>query len=52
MQAREQFSERELSDLILAVIAVNGFNRVSVAFHAPPVPFEISVPAREPVSAN
>jgi hypothetical protein len=31
---------------------INGFNHVSVAFHATPGPFENPVPAREPVSAN
>lgn len=51
VQAREQFSERELSDLTLAVIALDGFNHAGGAWNAP-VPFEIPVPAREPVSAN
>lgn len=38
-QARDQFSEKELADLTLAVIAINGWNRLNVAFHTPPVPF-------------
>jgi AhpD family alkylhydroperoxidase len=41
-QAREQFSERELSDLTLAVIVINGWNRINVAYHTPPVPFEVA----------
>lgn len=31
-QAREQFDERELVDLSLAVIAINGWNRLAIAF--------------------
>jgi AhpD family alkylhydroperoxidase len=33
-QAREQFSEEELIDLTLAVIAINGYNRINIAFGA------------------
>lgn len=31
-QARQQFSEAELVDLTLAIIAINGYNRINVAF--------------------
>lgn len=31
-EARQQFSERELVDLTMAVIAINGWNRLSVSF--------------------
>lgn len=31
-EARKQFGEKELVDLTLAVIAINGWNRLSVAF--------------------
>lgn len=34
-QARAQFSEKELVDLTLAVIAINGWNRLNVAFRTP-----------------
>lgn len=30
--AREQFKEKELADLSLAVVAINGWNRFSIAF--------------------
>lgn len=30
--AREQFSEKELVDLTLAVVAINGWNRLAIAF--------------------
>ncbi|HET6633054.1 MAG TPA: carboxymuconolactone decarboxylase family protein [Rhodanobacteraceae bacterium] len=33
-QAREQFSEKELVDLTLAVIAINSWNRMAITFHA------------------
>lgn len=49
-QAREQFTERELSDLTLAVIAINGWNRISIGYRNEPVPFTIDL--REPVSAD
>ena len=33
--AREQFDERELADLSLAVVAINGWNRLMTALRAP-----------------
>ena len=38
--ARAEFSERELADLTLKVIVINGWNRVNVAFHVAPERFE------------
>jgi AhpD family alkylhydroperoxidase len=35
-QARTQFSEQELVDLSLAVVAINGWNRLSIAFRVAP----------------
>jgi alkylhydroperoxidase family enzyme len=35
-RARGQFGERDLVDLTLAVIAINGWNRLSVAFRTVP----------------
>jgi len=49
-QARSQFSEQELADLTMAVIAINGWNRINVAFHTPPVPCTIE--AKETVAAD
>ncbi|MFL5620425.1 MAG: carboxymuconolactone decarboxylase family protein [Gemmatimonadaceae bacterium] len=34
-QARSQFSEKELVDLTMAVITINGWNRLSVSFRTP-----------------
>ena len=31
-RARKEFSEKELADLTLAVVAINGWNRLSIAF--------------------
>jgi AhpD family alkylhydroperoxidase len=35
-QARDYFSEKELVDLTLAVIAINAWNRLSISFRTPP----------------
>jgi alkylhydroperoxidase family enzyme len=32
---REHFSERELVDLTLAVVAINGWNRLAISFRPP-----------------
>lgn len=41
-QARAQFSEQDLADLTLAVIAINGWNRANIALtHTSPVPFTV-----------
>ncbi|MGH7667918.1 MAG: carboxymuconolactone decarboxylase family protein [Gemmatimonadaceae bacterium] len=34
-EARRHFSEKELVDLNMAVIAINGWNRLAVPFHTP-----------------
>ena len=33
--ARKEFNEAELTQLTLAIVAINGWNRLNVAFHAP-----------------
>lgn len=35
-QARKQFSEKELADLSLAIIAINGWNRLAIPFRSTP----------------
>lgn len=40
-RAREQFSEKELIDLNWAVIAINGWNRVSISFRVTPGSYEV-----------
>ncbi len=34
-QALKEFSEAELAQLTLAIVAINGWNRLNVAFHTP-----------------
>jgi len=38
--ARRQFSERELVDLTLAIIAINGWNRLAIPFRTTPGSYE------------
>ena len=35
-EARRHFSEKELVDLTIATVAINGWNRVAIAFRATP----------------
>jgi AhpD family alkylhydroperoxidase len=37
-QAREQFDEAQLASLTLAIVAINGWNRFSIAFRKTPKP--------------
>lgn len=46
-QARSQFSEKELVDLTLAVVAINGWNRIAIGFRKTPGGYE----APKPVSS-
>ena len=39
--ARAAFSERELVELTMAIIAINGWNRINVAFRTPPGTYRI-----------
>ncbi len=40
-EASAVFSPEELADLTLATVTINGWNRISIAYQRPPVPFEI-----------
>jgi hypothetical protein len=42
-QARAEFSETELVRLTLAVISINGWNRLNIAFHTPAVNYVSNV---------
>jgi AhpD family alkylhydroperoxidase len=46
-QVRTQFSERELVDLTMAVVTINGWNRLAVSLRAPVGDY---VPGKKPVS--
>jgi AhpD family alkylhydroperoxidase len=39
-RVRRQFSERELIDLTMAVVAINGWNRLAISFRAVPGSYE------------
>jgi len=44
-RTRRHFSESELTDLTLAVIAINAWNRLAIAFRAVPGSYQRAVPA-------
>ena len=44
-EARNQFSERELVDLTLALVAINGWNRLSIAFRTVPGTYQPKAPS-------
>lgn len=45
-QARQHFEEKELVDLTFAIVAINGWNRLAVAFRAPVGTYE--PPSKKP----
>jgi alkylhydroperoxidase family enzyme len=45
-EARRHFSEKELVDLTLALVAINGWNRLSIAFRTVPGTYQPKAPAR------
>lgn len=48
-EARQHFSEEQLVDLTMAIIAINGWNRLSVAFRTVPGAYR---PAAHPEPAT
>lgn len=48
--ARQHFSEKQLVDLTMAIIAINGWNRLSVAFRTVPGTYQLAS-HREPATA-
>jgi AhpD family alkylhydroperoxidase len=47
-EARSQFSEAELANLTLAVVAINGWNRLSIALRAVPGTYQPQMHPAEP----
>jgi hypothetical protein len=41
--ARQQFTEKELVDLTMAIVAINGWNRLAIAFRTVPGTFQLGV---------
>ncbi len=50
-EARQHFTERQLVDLTMALIGINGWNRLSVAFRTVPGSYRPAV-RREPVASG
>jgi len=48
-ELRAQFSEREIADLTLAIVAINGWNRIAIGFRSPAGTYQ---PARQSRSAS
>ena len=46
--ARQQFTEKELVDLTLAIVAINGWNRLAIAFRTVPGTFQIEPEPGDP----
>jgi AhpD family alkylhydroperoxidase len=55
-EARTEFSEEELMNLTMAIVAINGWNRLAIAFRAVPgtyqPPARKHAPEPEPVAAD
>lgn len=49
-RARAQFTEKELVDLTLAIVAINGWNRLAIAFRTVPGTFQVG--ARPSITAG
>jgi AhpD family alkylhydroperoxidase len=44
--ARQQFTEKELVDLTLAIVAINGWNRLAISFRTLPGTYQAAHPER------
>jgi len=51
-RTRQHFSETEMVDLTMAVIAINGWNRMAIAFRAVPGSYERQKAAHKPAKAD
>jgi AhpD family alkylhydroperoxidase len=51
-RTRRHFSERELADLTLAVIAINAWNRLAIAFRAVPGSYQRKAPTEHQTTAK
>ena len=50
--AREQFGESELVDLTLAIVAINGWNRLCIAFRSVPGTYQLPAQRHQPPSGE
>jgi alkylhydroperoxidase family enzyme len=51
-QARGQFTEEELVNLSLAVVAINGWNRLAIAFRSEAGAYQPPTHAKQPAAAD
>lgn len=51
-EAREHFGEEELVNLTMAVVAINGWNRIAIAFRAVPGSYQPKVQVAAPLAAE
>jgi len=51
-EARAQFSEKELADLTLAIVAINGWNRIAIGFRSEPGTYQPAQRVRAAESAG
>ncbi|HLX28348.1 MAG TPA: hypothetical protein VKV24_07675 [Casimicrobiaceae bacterium] len=51
-EARAQFSAQELADLTLAIVAINGWNRIAIGFRSVPGTYQSRKRARAGVVAE
>jgi AhpD family alkylhydroperoxidase len=51
-KARRHFSEAELANLTLCLVAINGWNRLAIAFRAPAGTYQPIQPARAPATGS
>jgi alkylhydroperoxidase family enzyme len=50
-QARRQFDAQQLADLTLAVVAINGWNRLNIAFRTAPGTYQVPRPRAAAVAS-
>jgi len=50
-QARRQFDAQQLADLTLAVVAINGWNRLNIAFRTAPGTYQVPQPSAAAVAS-
>jgi AhpD family alkylhydroperoxidase len=51
-EVRQHFSEKELVDLTLAIVAINGWNRLAIPFRSPPGRYQPRRPAHAEAAAQ
>jgi AhpD family alkylhydroperoxidase len=50
--ARAEFGDRDLVDLTMAIVAINGWNRFAIAFHSPEAGSHMATVRQQPATAR